>query len=182
MNREYAARKGRKSSLLKRALSPNLPYRVGRFGKHFIFDHNAPAFNTGQSLYRQFEKSKTVMKAVHATEQMTKVPLYGCRDCGDCSLPDIGELCPESQCVKNQRNGPCGGTRAGKCEILDKDCIYLRAYNNLKMYGEEEQLLQHPVVFTDGSLSGTASWANTFAKRDHYGREADGDSADNSSS
>ena len=170
MNRVFAESRGRPASLLRRALHPDLPYRIGRFGKHFVFDHDAPGFKASASVYRQIEKSKVAKKAAHAAEQMMKVPLYGCKDCGDCSLPDIGELCPESQCVKNQRNGPCGGTRAGKCEILDKDCIYLRAYDTLKLYGEEEKMLEHPVVLTDSSLQGTASWANTFAKRDHYGK------------
>ena len=169
LNREYDRRRGRPASIVRRAVHPDLAYRIGRFGKHFVFDHDAPAFKPSSAVYRQIEKSKAAAKLAHAAEQMMKVPLYGCRDCGDCSLPDIAELCPESQCVKNQRNGPCGGTRAGKCEILDKDCIYLRAYNTLKLYGEEEEMLQHPVVFTDASLKGTASWANTFAKRDHYG-------------
>ena len=171
LNHEYAQRRGRKSSFLKRAVYPNLPYRIGRFGKDFIFSHDAPAFKPSAAVYRQIEKSKTASKLAHAAEQMMKVPLYGCRDCGDCSLPDIAELCPESQCVKNQRNGPCGGTRAGKCEILDKDCIYLRAYDTLKLYGEEEKILDHPVVLIDSALKGTASWANTFAKRDHYGKD-----------
>jgi hypothetical protein len=49
---------------------------------------------------------------------------FGCQDCGDCSLPEIAYLCPESQCAKNQRNGPCGGTRPGSlCEVGDKACI-----------------------------------------------------------
>ena len=56
---------------------------------------------------------KPVRKLAHAAEQAAKVPLFGCRDCGDCSLPEIAYVCPESQCAKNQRNGPCGGTREG---------------------------------------------------------------------
>ncbi len=171
LNRDYAARRGRPASIIKRAFYPNLPYRIGRFGNHAFFDQDAPAFKASAFIYRQIEKSKSATKAAHAAEQMMKVPLYGCQDCGDCSLPEIAELCPESQCVKNQRNGPCGGTRAGKCEILDKDCIYLRAYDRLKLYGEEEEMLQHPVVLKDASLQGTASWANTFAGRDHYGKD-----------
>lgn len=172
LNREYAARREQGSSLLRRVFYPNLPYRIGRFGKHKIFDHEAPGFRAGAALYRTIERSKLATKVAHAAEQLMKVPLYGCRDCGDCSLPEIGELCPESQCVKNQRNGPCGGTRAGKCEIGEKDCIYLRAYNRLAVYGEQDQMLERPVAFTDTNLRGTASWANTFAKRDHYGRNA----------
>ena len=171
LNREYDARRGQPASFIRRALHPDFAYRIGRFGKHAIFDRNAPGFKPSQAVYRQIDKSKVATKVAHAAEQMMKVPLYGCRDCGDCSLPEIAELCPESQCVKNQRNGPCGGTRAGKCEILDKDCIYLRAYNTLKLYGEEEEMLNHPVTFTDASLKGTASWANTFLERDHYAKE-----------
>ncbi len=168
LNRSYVEAKRKGTSRLKRAFYPNLSYRLGRFGKEWFFDHDAPGFGAGAFVYRQIEKSRVATKVAHAVEQAMKVPLYGCQDCGDCSLPDIGELCPESQCVKNQRNGPCGGTRGGKCEILDKDCIYLRAYNRLKLYGEEDQILSRPVVLKDSRLQGTSSWANTFAKRDHY--------------
>ena len=93
---------------------------------------------------------------------MVKVPAFGCRDCGDCSLPDIAYLCPESQCAKNQRNGPCGGTRDGKCEVGDKQCIWVRAYDRLKAFGEEEGMLHRPVVYRDDSLVGTSAWANTL--------------------
>ena len=63
-------------------------------------------------------------RPLHVLEQVAKVPLFECRDCGDCSLPEIAYLCPESQCVKNQRNGPCGGTHDGECEVPGKPCIW----------------------------------------------------------
>ena len=170
VNRGYSERRAKGGSRLRRIFYPNLAYRVGRFGKHWIFDHRAKGFRAGRALYRQIEKSKVATKIAHGAEQVVKVPLYGCKDCGDCSLPEIGELCPESQCVKNQRNGPCGGTRAGKCEVGTKDCIYLRAYNRLTLYGEQDDILNRPVALTDSRLGGSSSWANTFAKRDHYGR------------
>jgi methylenetetrahydrofolate reductase (NADPH) len=97
--------------------------------------------------------------------------MFDCRDCGDCSLPEIAFLCPESQCVKNQRNGPCGGTRQGKCEIGEKDCIWGRAYERLKAYGEEKSMLEGSVVFKNGALKGTSAWANTFLGRDHRPRK-----------
>ena len=174
---EYAARRSKGGSRVKQLLYPNFAYRIGRIGKHWLFDHRAPGFGAGSALYRKVEKSKVATKIAHGAEQVMKVPLYGCKDCGDCSLPEIGELCPESQCVKNQRNGPCGGTRAGKCEIGEKDCIYLRAYNRLTLYGEQDDILNRPVALTDSRLKGSSSWANTFAKRDHYGRQ-DGEGSD----
>jgi methylenetetrahydrofolate reductase (NADPH) len=117
-----------------------------------------------------------VQKALHLVEQAAKVSLFGCRDCGDCSLPDIAYLCPESQCVKNQRNGPCGGTREGTCEVGEKDCIWALAYERLKAYGEEETMLDGPVVIKDNALRGTSAWANTVLGRDHHARET-GESA-----
>jgi methylenetetrahydrofolate reductase (NADPH) len=107
---------------------------------------------------------------MHLAEQAAKVPLFACRDCGDCSLPDIAYLCPESQCVKNQRNGPCGGTRGNsQCEIGDKTCIWALAYDRLKPYGEELTMLDGPVVIKDNGLARTSAWANTFLGRDHHG-------------
>ena len=82
------------------------------------------------------------------------MPLFHCRDCGDCSLPDIAYVCPESMCAKNQRNGPCGGTRDGRCEVYDSECIWSQAYERLKGYGEEEGMLDGPVVVKDGALAG----------------------------
>ena len=112
--------------------------------------------------------------AVHAAEQLAKIPIYGCQDCGDCSLPDIAYLCPESQCAKNQRNGPCGGTKNVRCEVLDKDCIWSRAYDRLKAVGREEDMLKRPVIFKNAALQGTSAWANTFMGRDHHSETSEG--------
>ena len=114
-----------------------------------------------------------MQKPLHTAEHTLKIAAFDCRDCGDCSLPDIAYLCPESQCVKNQRNGPCGGTRQGKCEIGDKDCIWARAYDRLKAYGEEEQMLGDAAVIKDAALQGTSAWANAFLQRDHHGKKTD---------
>jgi methylenetetrahydrofolate reductase (NADPH) len=99
--------------------------------------------------------------------------MFGCKDCGDCSLPDIGYLCPESQCAKNQRNGPCGGTRDGKCEVYDFECIWSRAYDRMKYEGCEQNLLAHAPVIQDETLRGTSSWANALLGRDHTSKRSD---------
>ena len=129
------------------------------------------ARSTGRS-----SKAPPLAKAAHAAEQAAKVPLFGCRDCGDCSLPDIAYVCPESQCAKNQRNGPCGGTREGLCEVYDTECIWSQAYERLKAYGEEESMLDGPVIVKDNALARTSAWANTFLGRDHHGRADSRDS------
>jgi len=97
--------------------------------------------------------------------------LFDCQDFGDCSLPKIAYLCPESQCAKNQRTGPCGGTREGKCGVAD---IRARAYERLKPYGEENTIVDGPVVFNNKLQGSTNAWANIPLGRDHMGRPATG--------
>jgi methylenetetrahydrofolate reductase (NADPH) len=126
-------------------------------------------FPTLQRAYRRLEQreSRRTLRALHAVEHTAKQAMYGCEDCGDCSLPDTAYLCPHSACSKTQRNGPCGGSSDGRCELDDKDCLWARAYDRLKHYGESQAMLDGPAVFANAALHGTSSWANTFLGRDH---------------
>ena len=155
----------------KTELRVPVKYRFSRRLHQAVFEPGAPLFPAGRAFYRAVEKTPALQKAMHVAEQAAKVPLFGCRDCGDCSLPEIAYVCPESQCAKNQRNGPCGGTREGLCEVYDTECIWSQAYERLKAYGEEESMLGGPVIFKDNALAQTSAWANTFLGRDHLGRE-----------
>lgn len=161
INRDY---------LRSKASPPGAPisYTVNRTIHNMVFAKDSPGFRAGRTFYQSVEKNPGILKALHKAEQALKILAFDCRDCGDCSLPDIAYLCPESQCVKNQRNGPCGGTRQGFCEVGEKECIWARAYDRLKSAGEEENMLDRPVVFRNGALAGTSAWANTFLGRDHH--------------
>ena len=146
-------------------------YRVNRKVHDAVFMPSSKGFSAGKKLSAKLENcSSRTQKAAHLVEHALKLTGFDCRDCGDCSLPDIAYLCPESQCVKNQRNGPCGGTRQGKCEVGEKECIWARAYDRLKAYGEEEQMLDGPVVIKNGALQGSSAWTNTFLERDHHAK------------
>ena len=148
-----------------------LAYRLSRGIHANVFEKGSFGFRVGKQIYAKADGfSAGVQGFMHGAEQVMKLPTFHCEDCGDCSLPDIAYLCPESQCVKNQRNGPCGGTRQGKCEIGEKECIWSRAYKRLKAYGEEEELVDRPVVIKDAALQGTSAWANTFLERDHLAK------------
>ncbi len=168
INREYLESKttARRRKLRRRV---SLAYELNRRLHDAAFEPGAPLFGAGRSLFGAIDRGpRAVRKGVHGLEHAAKAALFGCKDCGDCSLPDIAYLCPESQCVKNQRNGPCGGTRQGPCEIGEKECIWARAYDRLKAYGKEEDMLDGPAVLKDGALRGTSAWANTFLGRDHH--------------
>ncbi|HLH14699.1 MAG TPA: methylenetetrahydrofolate reductase C-terminal domain-containing protein [Solirubrobacteraceae bacterium] len=161
----------------RRARRTDLPvparYRLSRVMHNAVFAQDAPLFPLGTRVYRRLEEGpKSLARAAHVLEQAAKVPMFGCKDCGDCSLPDIAYVCPEGPCAKNQRNGPCGGTRDGLCEVYDSECIWAQAYERLKAYGEELELVAGPVVIKDNALRGTSAWANTFLGRDHNARAA----------
>jgi len=144
-------------------------YRVSRVAHDTIFAPTAPAFPLGELLYRRAERSRFA-RSLHVLEQAIKEPLFECRDCGDCSLAETGYLCPESQCPKGQRNGPCGGSRDGRCEVDDRACIWALAYDRLKPYGEEGAIAGRTATIADASLRDTSAWANTFLGRDHISR------------
>lgn len=157
----------------KRARRVPFDYRVNRFAHGVVFDSAAPGFPIAASAYRLVERAR-LGRPLHVLEQAVKIPLYDCRDCGDCSLPDVAYLCPEAQCLKNQRNGPCGGSHDGMCESAERPCIWSRAYERLKPYGEELAMLEREPVVQDNGLRRTSAWANTFLGRDHFGRDGRG--------
>jgi len=64
-----------------------------------------------------------------------------CRACGNCILADYGGICPMTICAKSLVNGPCGGSKNGKCEASqEKDCAWVLIYNRLKKQGKLENL------------------------------------------
>jgi methylenetetrahydrofolate reductase (NADPH) len=148
-------------------------YRLNRLVHGRAFEPGSPGFKAWSRVYAKVEAWR-LDKPLHVFEQAVKVPMFDCRDCGDCSLPDIAYLCPESHCQKNQRNGPCGGAHDGQCEVPGHTCIWADAYARLKPYGEERAMLDRPVVVQDNALRRTSAWANTFLGRDHHARRSPG--------
>lgn len=156
-------------SLRDRRPTPNVDvnYRLSKWVHDLMFTPGKGFWNLGRNLCAKSADPMQGPKWMRAAEHAGKAVMFGCKDCGDCSLPDIAFLCPESACAKNQRNGPCGGTRDGKCEVDDFECIWSRAYDRLKYEGREQELLSHAPVIQDQALRGTSSWANTWLERDH---------------
>ena len=148
----------------------DLSYRFTRLMHGLAFTPGNKLFPAIQKTYARLEEGKhdTTLKAMHGLEHISKTMMFGCQDCGDCSLPDTGYFCPRASCSKTQRNGPCGGSSDGRCELHDKDCIWARAYDRMKYFGESQHMLDGPAVFANPALSGTSGWANNFLGRDHH--------------
>ena len=147
-----------------------LNYRLTRLVHSAAFTPGKGLFPVLQKIYGRLEKkeSKRTLKTLHGVEHLSKALMFGCHDCGDCSLPDTAYLCPRASCSKTGRNGPCGGSNDGRCELDDKDCLWARAYDRLKFYGESKRMLDAPAVFANPALEGTSAWANNYLGRDHH--------------
>ena len=139
-------------------------------------------FEPGRNLYGLMKRlCRTVVGTkmeglFHKLEQWSKVVLFDCKDCGDCALIDLAYLCPMSQCPKNQRNGACGGSFEGWCEVYPgkKKCVYVRAYTRLKKHREESQLEKCCVPPCNWDLYQTSSWINFYLGKDHASKRQDG--------
>ncbi len=64
-----------------------------------------------------------------------------CAACGDCILTFTGGICPVANCPKGLLNGPCGGTKDGKCEVSpDIPCAWVMIYERLKDLGKLDDI------------------------------------------
>jgi methylenetetrahydrofolate reductase (NADPH) len=153
----------------RRPKQVTLGYRFSRLVHRWFFTRGQGFYGLMTRFYRRRDKRPGVLgRLAAATETVSKRLLYGCRECGDCSLPDCAYLCPKHACSKQSRNGPCGGSLDGRCELMDKDCFWTRVYERMKYFGESQGMLGGPVVFYNADLQNTSSWANTFLDRDHH--------------
>lgn len=65
-----------------------------------------------------------------------------CIGCGECRLGDYGGICPLTRCAKKLLNGPCGGSRNGKCEVdPGLACGWQLIYDRLKSIDELDRLM-----------------------------------------
>jgi ferredoxin len=64
-----------------------------------------------------------------------------CAACGECILALTGGICPVARCPKGLLNGPCGGTKNGKCEVSqDIPCAWVLIYERMKALGRLDDL------------------------------------------
>ncbi len=143
-------------------------YAFSRFFHRFMYKPGKNLYGFMKGLCGKIQG--TIMEGpFHKMEHLTKAVLFDCRDCGDCALIDVAYLCPMSQCPKNQRNGACGGSYKGWCEVYPgkRPCVYVRAYARLKKYGEEGQLSGEIVPPCNWDLYQTSSWINYYQGKDH---------------
>lgn len=113
---------------------------------------------------------KAALRRVAArAEAFLKGSAFDCRACGQCMLSQTGLICPMS-CPKGLRNGPCGGTIAGMCEVYpDRQCVWVRIYQRTAQNGTGTPKLNPS---PDAALFFTSSYANWITGLDRPGTTA----------
>jgi methylenetetrahydrofolate reductase (NADPH) len=152
----------------RRRKSPG--YMTMRFFHHIAFTPEAPLYKPAQWFFKKIDGTR-FEGPMTELEYWIKFVSSRCRRCGDCTLLEVAFLCPQSQCPKFLFNGQCGGSVGGWCEVFPgkKRCIYVRAYNRLRPYEEEEFLQEGYTPPRNWALDQISSWANFFLGRDHHG-------------
>ena len=136
---------------------------------NLVFDRGSLGCQLLTRYYLMLEKHPKFAKFSHFNEYMVKMLSFSCRDCGDCALPDMAYCCPQSMCAKQQRNGPCGDSKCGRCGVYpdDRPCAWTVVYSRMKGAGKLEEMRSHYVPPRKMNLSFTSGWANYFLKKDH---------------
>jgi len=149
--------------------SPPLVYRLSRIAHVTLFEQKSWVFKALRPIAAWADVSPKARAVLEFCEHLAKTVLFRCLNCGDCALFDVGFVCPMSQCPKNQRNGACGGSYQGWCEVYpnEKKCVWVQAYDRLKAYHEEQSLGDYIVPPCNWNLWQTSSWLNFYLGRDH---------------
>ncbi len=64
-----------------------------------------------------------------------------CLGCGNCKLGYFGAVCPVTRCSKKLMNGPCGGSKGGRCEVNPEiSCGWDMIIRRLDALGELDRL------------------------------------------
>jgi methylenetetrahydrofolate reductase (NADPH) len=151
-----------KASPKKRSVVPRL---LDTLGELFPVNKQGNLRNILVNLFRWVDKKPAISRGVERFEFAIKSPLFGCQTCGNCVLGQMEYVCPQT-CPKNMRNGPCGGTKSGQCEVVDRPCIWTAVFERAKSAGRLEDLKVY-IPPPTRALKGTSSWVNFFLGRDN---------------
>jgi methylenetetrahydrofolate reductase (NADPH) len=145
-----------------------LPWLLKTGSELFPANRDTPLRRGLTALSAWTDAHPSASNALEQLEMAVKEPMFGCQACGNCGLSYPEYVCPQP-CPKQLRNGPCGGTFNGRCEVEDKQCVWVAAYERARDNGRLRELKTF-VPAPDRSLTGTSSWINYFLERDRRPR------------
>jgi methylenetetrahydrofolate reductase (NADPH) len=140
------------------------PWALDTLGKLFPVTSDTWLRRGLARLLAWIDRRPRLAHAMERLELAVKRPAFGCQACGNCVLGVMEYVCPQT-CPKQMRNGPCGGTHLGRCEVVDRPCIWVSVYERAQA-NDRLQTLWVYVPPPDRTLAGTSSWINYFLERD----------------
>jgi methylenetetrahydrofolate reductase (NADPH) len=151
-----------------------LHYGGLRRSHDLFFTRTSPLAPINRKVARLLDKWRSGGAFLHLTEDALKKMILRCQRCGDCAIQHVGFLCPESGCPKHMRNGACGGSRDGRCEVYpDRDCVWVRAHRRLAHSGHTDEIRTGCIPPRMWELNRTSSWLNYHLGRDHQGSSSE---------
>src|SRR5688572_29618430 len=117
-----------------------------------------------KGVFAWLDRHPALSHAFERVEYLSKKEIFGCKNCGNCVLGSMEYVCPQT-CPKQMRNGPCGGTFHGACEVIDQECIWVKVMARAEASNTIDQLKVF-IPAPDRRLTGTASWLNFYLGRD----------------
>jgi len=126
---------------------------------------DTPGRRVLKSAFAWLDRHPALSHAFERAEYLSKREIFGCKNCGNCVLGSMEYVCPET-CPKHMRNGPCGGTDHGQCEVIpEQPCIWVKVMERAEASNQIESLKTF-IPPPDRALTGTASWLNYYLERD----------------
>jgi 5,10-methylenetetrahydrofolate reductase len=110
-------------------------------------------------MFKLYRAQGWFSRTVGGVERGVKTPLLGCAMCGQCIVRTCQMSCP-MRCPKSLRNGPCGGSHNGYCEVVPTmRCTWDEAWTKAERRSQIPRLMKiQPLI--DWRLEGTPAWLN----------------------
>ena len=117
-------------------------------------------------MWMQVKNRNWLYRIWYYCERQSKEFLFDCSSCGQCVLRSTALTCP-MQCPKQLRNGPCGGSTDGFCEVYpgERPCIWTKIHRRARQ-GWMRRIMGPkwgkilPAI--DWRLYGTSAWLNIW--------------------
>lgn len=141
-----------------------VPRVLDGLGRVFPVTRDTALRRALRRVFAWIDRRPALTRIVERVELAVKKPIFGCQACGNCVLGHMEYVCSQT-CPKQMRNGPCGGTDLGRCEVVDRPCVWVDVWTRAKAAGRVDSLRVF-IPASDRSLTGTSSWINYFLERD----------------
>jgi methylenetetrahydrofolate reductase (NADPH) len=133
---------------------------------------DSPMRRLFQGAFRWLDRHPRLSHWFERFEYYGKKEVFGCQNCGNCVLGSMEYVCPQT-CPKQMRNGPCGGTFHGACEVIDQECIWVKVMARAEASNAIEQLKVY-IPPPDRRLTGHGIVAQFLSWPRQQTREAQG--------